>query len=257
MSKYVKEGLLGSYKEVPGGYSDPDCTHVILTMQEYEKILAEKREAVQEKNSAINQANRQIRAAQENASYQINQAKKEIAQQFADVENALAEARQETEYQRGLNSNLLRMSKERANADRKLRPKKEHTGYVVTSSKRKEYRYKVGRNRNMETVMLWETVIQTPYSVDFTAEQAYEQTREDLFWRDENEDSPLRRIGITYIFGKRYEDMLGESWFAGEEDADNIFLNRSLRADYKTGYWEMTFLHTRSLGIVPADMRAR
>ena len=51
--------------------------------------------------------------------------------------------------------------------------------------------------------------------------------------------------------------MLGESWFAGEENADNILLNRSLRADYKTGYWEMTFLHTRPLGIVPAEMRAR
>ena len=255
--KYVKEGILGSYKEVAGGYSDPECTHVLLTLKEYDKIRGEKSAAVQDKVNAESWANKEVRAANDRADYQIKQAKKEIAQKMEELEGELAEAKRGIEYQRGLNVNLLRMAKERANADRKLRPKKEHTGYVVTSSKRKEYRYKPGRSRNMETVMLWETVMQTPYSVDFTAEQAYEQTYEDLYRSGEGENGPLQRIGITYIFGKRYEYMLGESWFAGEENADNILLNRSLRADYKTGYWEMTFLHTRPLGIVPAEMRAR
>ena len=48
----------------------------------------------------------------------------------ADMEAALAAERDESAHQRALNANLLRIAKERANADRKLKPKKEHTGYA-------------------------------------------------------------------------------------------------------------------------------
>ena len=37
----------------------------------------------------------------------------------------------------------------------------------------------------------------------------------------------------------------------------NIMLKPRLRANYKTGYWEVIFLHTKPLGLVPAEMRAR
>lgn len=37
MSEFVKKTIVG-YKDVPGGSSDPDCTHVILTLNEYKKI---------------------------------------------------------------------------------------------------------------------------------------------------------------------------------------------------------------------------
>ena len=88
-------------------------------------------------------------------------------------------AQKEAKHQRGLNANLLRISKERANADRKLKPKKEHTGYVVASSEEKEYRYRDGRK--WKRVKLWETVLQSPYAVDFTEEQAREQITRELF----------------------------------------------------------------------------
>lgn len=37
----------------------------------------------------------------------------------------------------------------------------------------------------------------------------------------------------------------------------NIMLTRKLRANYRTGYWEVFFTHTKSLGVVPEDMRVR
>ena len=49
VSRFVKETLLGGYKDVAGGYSDSECTHVILTMKEYDKLLDEKRFAEQKK----------------------------------------------------------------------------------------------------------------------------------------------------------------------------------------------------------------
>ena len=33
MARFVKDGAFG-YKAVPGGQSDPECTHVILTLKE-------------------------------------------------------------------------------------------------------------------------------------------------------------------------------------------------------------------------------
>ena len=47
----------------------------------------------------------------------------------------------------------------------KLKPKKEHTGYLVVFSGEKEHQFKDG-NRRVKRVLLWETVIQSPYVVD-------------------------------------------------------------------------------------------
>ena len=37
-------GNFGGYKDVPGGQSDPECTHVILTQKEYDQISRRRRE---------------------------------------------------------------------------------------------------------------------------------------------------------------------------------------------------------------------
>ena len=125
--------------------------------------------------------------------------------------------------QRALNANLLRISRERANADRGLRPKKIHTGYVVVMSSEKEIRYKTGRNKLL-TAKVWETVLQSPYSVDFT-ESSYENLIETEKWKE---------IKSTH----------------------NTLFSRQFRANYRAGYWEYIIQHTKPLGIVPAEMRA-
>ena len=52
--------------------------------------------------------------------------------------------------------------------------------------------------------------------------------------------------------------MLHEQRRSGrQEESRNIMLKPKLRANYKTGYWEVIFLHTKPLGLVPAEMRAR
>lgn len=38
MGEFVRKTLV-DYKEIPGGRADPECTHVILTMKEYEEQL--------------------------------------------------------------------------------------------------------------------------------------------------------------------------------------------------------------------------
>ena len=144
MAEFVKRTMMG-YKEVSGGASDPECTHVILTGKEYTQQLQKISVAEQEARNTKYDVDRKIRQVRSDAQSRVSAAETEADQRVKALEQELATARKEAEYQRGLNANLLRISKERANADRKLKPKKEHTGYVVTSSEEKEYRYRDGK----------------------------------------------------------------------------------------------------------------
>lgn len=161
--------------------------------------------------------------------------------------------RAESAHQKRLNENLLRIARERANADRKLKPKKEHTGYVVVVSSEKIYRYKHGRR--LESVKLWETVIQSPYSIEFPAKQAKKLILEEFF--PENGEWEAARLGIERWVAGDYEDFLS----AADKDEEFIQQNtaltgyRSFRANYRAGYWEMILVHTRPLEVVPKDMR--
>ena len=166
----------------------------------------------------------------------------------------MAAEQQESALQRELNANLLRITKERANAERGLKPKKEHPGNVVLTSVEKESRYKDSYG-HPQTITLWETAMETPYTVDFEAEQVRGLIRE-LTQADEDGNWPICRIGITGNYPGKYADMIRNKGWREDYEEDNIMLERWLRANYRSGYWELVFLHTKPLAVVPPDMRA-
>ena len=170
----------------------------------------------------------------------------------------MSEAKKMAEHYRGMNENLLRISKERANADRKLPKKKEHTGYVVTYSAEKEYRYKVNRN-HWGRAMLWETVLQSPYSADFTEQQARTQIWKDLFAPYGDKAWEIGRLGINEEYEGKYDAMLEEEDWNTRYAPSNVLLmsESKLRLNFNQLYWELVIQHTLPLGIVPPDMRAR
>ena len=149
MGEFVKKTIVG-YKDVPGGSSDPDCTHVILTLNEYKKIVRERDEAIRTVGIERQNADRQMNEEKKNAAYQIRQVRDQAVKEIAEMQGALAQAQKDAAYQRHLNENLLRISRERANADRGLKPKKEHTGYVVMNMQEKKLQRK---NRKWQS--LW------------------------------------------------------------------------------------------------------
>lgn len=105
--------------------------------------------------------------------------------------------------------------------------------------------------------MLWETVLQSPYSVDFTEEQARALTAE-LAQPNKDGETLVGRIGIDTYYNGSYEDLLHRQRHSVRQgESSNIMLKPKLRANYKTGYWEVIFLHTKPPGLVPVDMRAR
>ena len=75
MSEFVKKTIVG-YKDVPGGSSDPDCTHVILTLNEYKKIVRERDEAIRTVGIERQNADRQMNEEKKNAAYQIRRSRK-------------------------------------------------------------------------------------------------------------------------------------------------------------------------------------
>ena len=112
MARFVKDGAFG-YKAVPGGQSDPECTHVILTLKEYDKLLQEKARAEQEARSTKYSAEREIEEAKRAARYTAQKAAEEARQTVAGIESALAAEKADNAHQRALNANLLRIAKEK------------------------------------------------------------------------------------------------------------------------------------------------
>lgn len=253
MARFVKEGAFG-YKDVSGGQFDQECTHVILKLKEYEKLLQEKARAEQEARNTRYDAERAIDKVKRDASYTAQKAAEEARQTVADMEEALAAEKAESAHQRALNANLLRISRERANADRKLRPKKEHTGYLVVFSEETDYQYKDG-NRRVKRVLLWKTVIQSPYVVDFPEAQIRKQVLEELLQEDEDGHRLIDRLGINGIYNKGYGSMIEDREWCAEPERFNIMLKPKFRANFRAGYWEVVCLHTKPLGVVPKDMR--
>lgn len=164
------------YKPVNGS-SDPECTHVILTLDEYDELHQRIRAAINDGKRAKDEAARAAAASAANAEKAVKKIQDEAAQEIAQLKKKVETERAGKEYQIGLNQDFKRIARERANADRGIKPKKERSGYVVLSSRQKKYRYKENRH-DVAEVYLWETVIQTPYVVSFTAEQAITETQE-------------------------------------------------------------------------------
>lgn len=256
ISKFVKVTTLGGYKEVQGGYSDPACTHVILTKQEYDKILQEKQRAEMDAGIAKSNADKAVTEAEKNAANTVQQARQEAKKEVAAIQGQLEQERAESAHQRALNANLLRIAKERANADRKLKPKKEHTGYVVVASGEKEYRYKDGY-RKLQNVLLWEAVIQSPYTIDMPEAIVRKQITRDLLRKNEAGETLIGRLGINGYYPGNYESMVDDHQWCSEPEKYNIALEFYFQMNGRYGYWEVKFLHTRALKRIPNDLRLR
>ena len=246
MSEFVKKTALG-YKAVTGGYSDPELTHVILTKSEYDGMRQETAAANQRAANAEFSRKFEVDAARRQATEAIAKIQKQDAMLIEQERAAYHEAKDECDYQTRLNANLLRISKERANADRKLKPKREHSGYVVISSTERDHSYKDQYSKS-KTVRLWETVLQSPYRIDFTEEQARRETAE-LF---NGENWLIQDIGINGCYLEGYAKLLQEPKTEGWMEC-NAVLEQKLRANYRAGYWELILLHTKPLGVVPAN----
>ena len=209
------------YKSVlgwkPGDEKHP-ATHRILTEEEYQELLDQKARAEAGKREAEQQAER----------YKLK-VDREARESIGAIQSDLNDANYEIQRLNDLNANLLRISRERANAKRGLKPKKEHEGYLVLSSQQLTYRRK----------QCWKTIVQTPFHASMPIDSIMPQLTDDLM------NSYGARLGLKTA-APTFEDM--------GRVTDNTLFSKNYKANYKSGFWEVEYLHTHAI-TVPEDMR--
>lgn len=165
-----------------------------------------------------------------------------------------------------LNSNLLRIARERANANRGITPKKEHNGYLVLSSRQWIERYEheltsaeyaempISFRRNhlypcttSKAATTWKSILQTPYDASLPLsciQSKIENT--DLWDNDILDDLGCPQMNSSELNGSYgiFED--------NEGNECNGLYRWVYIANYRTGFWEMELYTTQSLTVPPS-----
>lgn len=288
MGYFAKKTLTG-YKEVPGGYSDPDAEYYIEPMKEYRADVEKVRKAEEDAYKAMRDADEKIKQTTRNLNNQLAYYRRQAAddadrkvarveavvtqrdERIRELEKKLAEAEAQLKNERYLNGNLKRIAKERANADRGIKPKKEHDGYLVLSSRQwvehydhelteEEYnakpeefrsRYRFPYTEHL-TADVWKSVIQTPYEASLPLNQIRSLVEDYDLW----DAGILRDIGCPKM---NANDINGHYQTFGTNDEgyeNNGMYKWKFVANYKSGFWELEIYTTKSLQ-VPEYRRPR
>lgn len=135
-----------------------------------------------------------------------------------------------------LNSNLLRISKERANQERNLRPKKTHDGFVILSRQSifyKFYYYK-SKRANFIEFDCFKTKIQTPFDSSIN----FDLIRDDIIISFQN---IMNKFGIDtwydyYSVSNASLDELKELFYNSN---NNFIFKHCFISNYKSNFWEL------------------
>ena len=109
MPKFVRKAALDRYPEVAGGRSSADCTHVLLTEEEYNELLRKISVAERDVSEAKHRAERAVSDAKWEATQKAQQAAQEARKRVEAAQGELEQERAESARQRALNANLLRI----------------------------------------------------------------------------------------------------------------------------------------------------
>ena len=154
--------------------------------------------------------------------------------QIQSLKNKLEVSNARSMEQENLNKNLLRIMKERANADREIVPKKKHHGYIILYLQ-ELYVKKLYSPNTSEQLPTWKIQVQTPYSIDFKSCEIKEQ-----IFKDFEDNGIFAEMGIQTVSDK--------------EDTDIKIHHYLFKANSKTGYWEIE-LYTIGEINIPQSMR--
>lgn len=242
------------YKNFTGGYSKEkdgkEATHVILTVDEYNKLIKDLKDAQGDKRRAEEKAEKDIRSYKDEANNIISKEREANQKSLEALESDLKGTRVEIDRLNDLNANLSRIMRERANAKRGLKPKKEHNGYLVLDSQQYNYNfhYLIQRRSINYALPCWKVKIQTPYdsSIPFnTIKTDIEKDFLNLF-----KALGLNRYFQNGLLESKSKDFIDKLW---NEDFNFVF-RVTYKSNYKTGLWEIELLVRASL-TVPENMR--
>lgn len=140
-----------------------------------------------------------------------------------------------------LNRSLLRIMRERANASRKLSPKKEHSGYVILMMQQIDWSYKKGHGETVNAT-IWRSSVQTPYSASLPYKSISEYIREDL-----EKGGVLSGFGCDYVVDSADRGICLDA--IEEHSTNNVLVKCLYRANFKSTFWEIDLFTSKPLRI--------
>lgn len=240
------------YKSVMGYKPENEknsATHVILSVDEYNQLQRQVSGLELKLKDTIANSKRELNDLTEKANQIIkdnnNKANKMLQERTESFQNDLDNANNEIDRLNDLNSNLLRISKERANSKRGLVPKKEHHGYIVLDAQQYNYifRYNVGKRINTVNFPCWKLRIQSPYSATIPYKTIIKDIRDDLIKLFGSSLKVKSIIDVdTYTI-----DKFQEEW----KDKPNFIFKTTYKANVTSEFWEVEYLVKESITIPP------
>lgn len=232
------------WSEYKSGDDKHSPTHKLLTNAEYEDLndeIARLKRLVSQKEEAVKKINDAA------ISY-----KKKVAEEAQAVKEAanqrVAEAEAERDRQTNLNNNLIRITRERANAKRRLQPKKEHHGYRF-SGKIMQTKTICGHDKKTGAIYtdVWTATLETPYDGTIPIYQIKDRIFSDMM----GSDGILEKLYVKYF---TYNDDSSVIWKGTYTEAlDGADANKNYLFDYKfminpkSRLWEVQILTTKSI----------
>jgi len=188
--EYVKKNALG----YTATKSEENATHVVLDISEYNELANQ----LNQLTLKIKEKDEQIKANQQHFINDItknNLEKGKLKEQIVELSKTNNEINTKLEDKTNHNNLLIKMMKERANADRRLFPKKQHSGYLFLSTITEEYKFKV--DGKYHKVKLFKSAFQSPYTIDFDYGFVVSHCIDDFFDLDGKHKALLLDVGIS------------------------------------------------------------
>lgn len=243
MERVVK-GLTGYSKEK----ENKPATHIILTVSEYDNLLNQIKQAEIKTEQIKQQAKKEVNQYIKQANYAIEKIQKETQEEIKTINDSLEASKIEIKRLNDLNSNLLRIMKEKANSERNRKPKKQRNGYLVLNSIQYTYNFYFENGRKKYSVSLpcWKTYIQSFYDCSIPFTTVEKEIKKDLT----NSFGKKLNIDAIYDLKNVSEKELYKHWNTEE----NFVFKTNYKQNIKSGYWEIEYLTSKSIQI-PEDMR--
>lgn len=244
------------YHNITGWHEEDEkhsgmATHMLLSMKEYETLCNERNQAIRDRNSMEQAAKDYKRKADSSANVAIKNANDNAATQIEQMRIRMENAEAEAERQANLNRNLLRITRERANAKRGLQPKKTHDGYRFTG-KIMQTKTICGHDKKEGAIYtdVWTATIETPYDATIPIHQIKDHIFNDL----RCDGGILEKLNIKSWIFKESGDMWKGTYSEALENAEkfdmegkNILFDYKMMANPKTGLWEIQITTTKSI----------
>ena len=174
--------------------------------------------------------------------YKIKQIQNIHNKEVEELKSTIEDYKQELKRLKGLNGNLLRISRERVNQERNLRPKKAHKGFIVLN--RQSLYYKLYSNvkqppksnqPNYIEFSCFKIKIQTPFDASISFDLIEDEIIE--FFSDFMKDLKIDNwYNYNYIINQpisKIKDIIFNSQY------DNFIFKYSYIANVKSNLWDI------------------